>query len=168
MLLLHRSMLLNFPLLHGSLSNRAHTYLSFFPLSDPKPFLHCLCPVGNAHSHQRPITKQGIKKRTKRYVVEQAARCRHVLCKWLRAPAPRGLWEGKAHGLIKGLRTPTISLWIAWGNPGLHTRLEFRTKSLTFVYHNLNDVYMSSFAQERGSAGPSTYSPKLLQHPSPS
>ena len=90
-------------------------------------------------------------------MVEQAARRHHVLCKWLRAPAPRGFWEGKAHGLIEGLRTPTISLWVAW-DPGLHTRLEFRTKSLSFVYHNLNGVYMSSVAQERGCASLSIYS----------
>lgn len=45
--------------------------------------------------------------------------------------------------------------------PGLHTRLEteFRTKSLTFVFHNLSDISISSVAWERESTGP-----KLLKN----
>lgn len=62
------------------------------------------------------------------------------------------------YGLIKEWQSlPPPFGWLRM--PGLHTRLETEFKTNSFAYHNLSDIYISSIAWERESAGP-----KLLQN----
>lgn len=78
-----------------------------------------------------------------------------------------GLLRGKSPRSHQRTNNPSRLFWVTW-DQGLHTRLECRTKFLTFVYHHSNDVYLSGVAWESGSTGPKHLEPEAIAASQPS